>query len=356
MTALATAKKWFKRLGLLLASTLFVLCLIEILFRIFAPSMYIPTREFDSQLGWRGIPNLECTFTDRSFSVSLSTNSRGFRDREHSLQKSRGVTRVMCVGDSFTRGYGIDQDKIFTSILEEKFSRIDSSVEIINAGLGGYSTDHALLYLQLEGFDYSPDIVICQAAENDLGGNIESIIEGRYHKPYFVLDDAGELTLNNFPVPPFSFMGGLAYRISRVSRFAYFLKHRLFYLGRSLLRKKKAQDEAQGEPYFTSEGDYPFRLFCTLIHKIDGECKTRGIRFAVLIDFEIDPEQQALWREICTGVETHFMKKYLLAKEENQEMGAYIPDDDHWSVNGHQWVAEYIFDNVLGDLALQKKP
>ena len=81
-----------------------VLIVAEAGLRILAPGQHIPQREYDELLGWRGRPELDCELREKLFTISVSQNSSGFRDRDRALAKRRGSMRIMCLGDSFTWG------------------------------------------------------------------------------------------------------------------------------------------------------------------------------------------------------------------------------------------------------------
>jgi acyl-CoA thioesterase-1 len=45
--------------------------------------------------------------------------------------------RVICLGDSLTEGYGLDKEKAYPALVEQKFADHNESVKIINAGISG---------------------------------------------------------------------------------------------------------------------------------------------------------------------------------------------------------------------------
>ncbi|MCK4409820.1 MAG: hypothetical protein KAW67_07025, partial [Candidatus Eisenbacteria sp.] len=206
--------------------------------------------------------------------------------------------------------------------------------------------DQLLIYLREEALDYSPDLVLYQVARNDIRGNTTTVAEGLYSKPRFVLRDDGELVAENCPVPPLSSLGRVKYMVSRKSRFAYFLKHRV-HLGRHGVRQPGAGAAVQQKPMVSDRADYPFKLFCRLVNEMRNECEARGAEFAALLGFRLSDEQLEYWRRECEGIETHFLREYLLELEETSGLPAFIENDGHWTEQGHWWVAEYIRLNVL---------
>ncbi len=333
-------------LSLSVGAVVLVLLVAEVGLRVFAPGQHVPQREYDEQLGWRGRPELDCQLREKSFTISISQNSSGFRDRERTRDKRPGSMRILCLGDSFTWGWGVEEPAIYTRVLERALEGGDTQIEVANAGVGGYSTDQLLIYLREEALEYSPDLVLYQAARNDIRGNMTTTAEGLYSKPRFVLSDDGVLVAKNCPVPPLSSLGRVKYVVSRKSRFAYFVKHRM-HLGRHGVRRPGAGAAAERVPIVSDRADHPFMLFCSLVREMRDECEASGAEFAALLGFRLSEEQMEYWGRECEGVETHFLREYLLDLEETSGQPAFIEDDGHWTEQGHWWVAEYIRLNVL---------
>ena len=146
---------------------------------------------YDDQLGWRNIPSWEATTHDKK----LTINSLGFRGRECSTKKADGITRIMVLGDSFAWGYGVADDEVFTTKLEQQ---LGNRCEVINTGVSGWGTDQQYLFFKNEGCKLDPDVVVVAFfLINDPRNNSFAKQYG-LNKPLF-LDD--ELTLVNVPVP-----------------------------------------------------------------------------------------------------------------------------------------------------------
>lgn len=95
-------------------------------------------------------------------------NSHGFRDREHSLKKSPDTTRILLIGDSVTRGYGIQNEADrYTDLLEEKLNTSAGNYEIINFGMDQYATVQQASLLAEWGVAFQPDQLIISYVLND---------------------------------------------------------------------------------------------------------------------------------------------------------------------------------------------
>lgn len=124
--------RYIKLLGVFVFVTLIGLLITEgavrIIFSDYTPVLrlyrYIDSERgkftrYDSMLGWVGKKNTDDDFEWADTRHHVSQNQYGFRDR--GLEFKRGSARRMVVlGDSFVWGFGVENEEIFTSLLEEK--------------------------------------------------------------------------------------------------------------------------------------------------------------------------------------------------------------------------------------------
>jgi len=95
--------------------------------------------EYDEQFFYRLRPNVQCNFSNIEFSTLIETNSIGLRDDETSLSQPD----VICIGDSYTMGWGVQQQESFPQQLEHK-----SGLKVLNAGMSSFGTVRELRKLQ----------------------------------------------------------------------------------------------------------------------------------------------------------------------------------------------------------------
>lgn len=114
-----------------------------------------------------------------SLSLFLSSIGRGAESK--SLQ-------IVCLGDSLTAGYGIDKEKAYPELLENKLNKgkEKSRVKVLNGGVSGSTTASGKSRLKWYLKKSSPDVLILALGANDgLRGlklsesqkNLEEIIE-----------------------------------------------------------------------------------------------------------------------------------------------------------------------------------
>jgi GDSL-like lipase/acylhydrolase family protein len=114
------------------------------------------------------------------FGITVSFNSAGMRDREHAVEKSSGVLRILVLGDSFMEALQIPFEASFPSLLERELAaKIGRPVDVVNASVSGWGTDDELKYLTTYGMRFNPDLVlVAMTLHNDISDNLRE----RFHR------------------------------------------------------------------------------------------------------------------------------------------------------------------------------
>ena len=147
--------------------------------------------QYDQVLGWKIRPNIQVVNANEDYVATESFNSRGLRGPEYPYVKRNNEYRILILGDSFAENWTVNFNELFSEELKRRLSkRIDAYVEVINAGVRGYSTDQELLYFQGEGKEYHPDLTIVLFCDNDIWYNSEPMFFGR-SKPLFTFTGTG---------------------------------------------------------------------------------------------------------------------------------------------------------------------
>ncbi len=158
----------------------------------------------DPFLGWVAKPNV--TIPDAfGKGVYIRTNSRGFRsNREFQADPSAGELRVICSGDSFTFGVGVDNDDAWC----QQLAKHDARLETINMGQTGYGIDQAYLWYLRDGAGLRHDVHLFAFIGRDYPrmGSTDFL---DYAKPMLAVKD-GRLVVRNTPVPEVSWSRRLA--------------------------------------------------------------------------------------------------------------------------------------------------
>ena len=99
----------------------------------------------------------------------LHINSLGFRGKEFDPNDAQSF-RVFVLGGSAVFNKSKDDNIGFCAILEKNLQEKypDRNIEIVNAGVSGYTTYHSLINLSTRILDYNPDAIIVYHSWNDI--------------------------------------------------------------------------------------------------------------------------------------------------------------------------------------------
>lgn len=159
-------------------SLLLVIGVIEITLRLAMPQIFLPhppgMYSHDDDIGYVLTPGFEGEFKGSEFSVSVRINKTGLRGKDLRILHEDSF-RILCLGDSFTWGWGTNDDEAYPAVLEkllqDRYPHID--LEVLNAGVSGYGTDEELEFLKKIGSQLKPNLVIVQFfAGNDFDDNL----------------------------------------------------------------------------------------------------------------------------------------------------------------------------------------
>jgi hypothetical protein len=132
--------------------------------------------------------------------VYLKTNARGFRNNDNvDVKVPAGKVRMICSGDSFTLGYGVDNDRTWCHVL----TTLNDRLETVNMGQGGYGVDQAYLWYQRDGQGLDHDIHVFAFITIDFQRMQTDNFQG-YGKPMLKLAD-DDLVPDKVPVSKRSF-------------------------------------------------------------------------------------------------------------------------------------------------------
>lgn len=116
-------------------------------------------------LDYELVPNLRNFFHGEM----ITTNSLGMRDDEPQPEGDDSLHRIAVLGDSFTFGLGVPDNRTYSNALENLLNtRIDGEkFEVLNFGVSGYSTRDEALVLKYKAMDWDLDLVVVGYYLND---------------------------------------------------------------------------------------------------------------------------------------------------------------------------------------------
>ncbi|MCG3131804.1 MAG: hypothetical protein FLDDKLPJ_02614 [Phycisphaerae bacterium] len=102
------------------------------------------------------------------FSYRVQANAMGFRGPELRSGFHAARLRIVCLGDSVTDGFYVDNPDTYPVILNDLLNERGRDVEVINAARGGGSINKALVILRDRVLALKPDIAVLTFVTNDL--------------------------------------------------------------------------------------------------------------------------------------------------------------------------------------------
>ena len=307
--------------------------------------------EHDRDLGWINTPNqhIENMYGP---GVYLKTNSQAFRSNYDFTERvPEGRIRIVCSGDSFTFGYGVDNEHTWC----KQLTSFDSRLETVNMGQGGYGIDQAFLWYKRDGGRLSHNIQIFAFVTDDFRRINRDNMYG-YDKPMLKVKD-GALVIENVPVPMRSYL--VPYITRNIKAFN---ELKIVELIGRLRPGKEAKEPERDRSY-----DISIRVFEAL-NELNND---RGSK--LLVVYLPSPEDfsgrtDALRRGLRLQLEKMGIH-YLNLVDEIRRLPPdlvervfipkgsieYFMSEGHYTDDGNRWVAAIIH-RALVDYALIEKP
>ena len=270
---------YWKNLALLLSSMVFGLLLCEMMLRAILPSgslwhypNYIQqaTRPDPDAARSAMLYDAELGFVPRpgsSVVVQGHTNNytaEGLRSNDRPAPGNGSP--ILVVGDSYTEGYGVDDNQTWPSLAEQYLRR-----RVLNGGVRAYGIDQMIMRAERLADRLHPRAVILAFIEADIDRTAMSIMAS-VHKPYFVPVGNGLELRNVPPAPP-------ARSLWRdILGYSFLLD--------AVMRHAGARDWWYGDTRDTGEDSD--LVACRLMHKFAAMLRQRNIFGAVVALPQID--------------------------------------------------------------------
>lgn len=312
-------------IGLIIA--LIILLSIEISLRFFKISYEIEPKYKEADISFRdwSTPSIYSRVSDGRFyalreNEGREVNSDGFRGSSLSEFKSNNSLRILCLGDSTTFGVGIIESKDTYCSQLKKLIEEDKglNVEVINAGVPGYTSFQGLNSLKIKFSNYTPDIVITYFGNNDASS--------LFHKM--------DKNINVFPE-------AFAKTYNFLENSIIYKNLRNVYLDKVYARKYKFVNRV-------SPGDYKKNLL-----EIENVTNSWGGKTFFIAPVYFDNEDITKIKKILKSMHidkenTIYLESYFnLTKYTLEEL---FFDDCHPTIKGHKLIAKAIFEKIEPEL------
>ena len=245
------------------------------------PTVRFPRRVVEAPWGLRyNEPGAHYRHRSPDVNVAFRINAQGMRaDEDYAYAKPQGRRRIICLGDSFTAGYEVEQEETFARVLERELTARGHSAQVLNAGVSGYSNAEALLYLERELYRYEPDVVVLSFFSNDLADNVRTglfdLEQGRLvprAERYVPLGRLGNFLNTNFL---FNFL-------SERSNLMALLKERVTMQLKSRLVAENLQATREGSDGDTFDPEaFERELAAAILERLLGWCREHGVGLVI---------------------------------------------------------------------------
>jgi len=104
------------------------------------------------------------------FRYPIKVNSQSLRaDKDFETNPAEPIFRVICLGDSVTFGWNLENQYSYPALLEQELNRQDPSrhAQVINAGYPSYTSRQGLIWMDRELLELHPQLVLVQFGFND---------------------------------------------------------------------------------------------------------------------------------------------------------------------------------------------
>ncbi len=190
-----------------------LLSLIEVAAQLVAlvrPSYQVLFLQPDRRLGWKQVPNLSWHWAGHhwyaaDFSVEVTTNPMGFRDKPRNFENPEGSKRIALIGDSFIEAVQVPFNQTAGQVLENELNNsiINSDLkkeqfEVLNFGTSNYGVGQYLLVWDEYVRKFKPDFVAIFVAQFHMRRTVDKFEVGAFKttgeralwaRPIFTLKD-----------------------------------------------------------------------------------------------------------------------------------------------------------------------
>ena len=304
--------------------------------------------KYDELLGWISKSN----FTKKNLfgkGRDLKTNSQSFRnDKDFSTSVPEGKIRIICSGDSFTFGYGVDNKHTWC----EKLASFDKQFETVNLGQSGYGVDQSYLWYMRDGRNLEHNIHLFAFITDDFYRIKSNEMRG-FKKPVLRIVNGKVTTIKSFQIPRDTYFFPVFFQHMRQSN-----QFKFYEIFKRIIRK--ISPEGKGEINDNETREIALKIFETL-QQINKEKDSTLVLVYLPTYAEFIQSEPMEWRK---WLKTNANKKGIFYIDLYDEF-LKLPftkvttlfnfGDEHYSEEGNRFVAEEIYKKLISYGIIKKK-
>lgn len=132
----------------------------------------------------------------RDLPYHVSINRHGLRGPDFERPKPEDRFRILALGDSYTYGTYVGDDDTWPAALQTELRRRHAGgvIEVINAGISGFTIVDELAFMKEHGLALQPDLVVLAMCLNDLADLTRSVPQREELRRFSAEDAASPLT------------------------------------------------------------------------------------------------------------------------------------------------------------------
>jgi hypothetical protein len=297
---------------------------------------------YDTLLGWVAVPE----FYDPDLygpGVSLRTNAQGFRaDHAIAPHVPSGRTRAICSGDSYTLGWGVDNDHTWCHLLEQRIP----GLETVNLGQGGYGVDQAYLWYRRDGLALDHDLQIFAVIAEDFERMRYPDFRG-FGKPVLELE-GDRLRVGNVPVRAWS------YHWPRLAEYLYAVRPAFAHLRMSMLVTRLGHRLDRSDDRPDELNPEHWRVVERLLQDLASLNRAKHSRLVVVflpMRLDFDGHKSDRWRKALAAAAARDGYRFVDLVEVFRRIprdsldALFLRENDyysHYGNGGHTWAADLI--------------
>ncbi len=250
-----------------------------------------------------------------------------FRGMSYEKKKQKDIIRIICLGGSSTWGWPlVDTTKIYPAILEGSLNAhsANKKFEIINAGVGGYSSFQDLMYLKHALLEYEPDIVTLCIGANDSNDNTDIFVAMTDREYWEYLK-----TKNSKPVKPVE-------NLLREIR-SYFMHSRVYNGLDCIIFQIKNRPKRR----------VPVADFEDNLSEVLKLAKSHNFKVLLITEAHRSPDAIREYIDVLQRVSKNNNNVFFVDTRPFLEDDSYFIDEMHPTYEGHEVIGKVIFDKIL---------